>query len=71
MTQTRREAMFKKKLEQLVKSRKYYLKKKHPKKYKGKKRGRKPQRVEQTLQANHACQWRNCHRTAGQEASIC
>ena len=36
--------MFKKKLEQLVKSRKYY-RKKHPKKYKGKKRGRKPQRL--------------------------
>lgn len=36
--------MFKKKIEQLVKSRKYY-RKKHPKKYKGKKRGRKPQRL--------------------------
>ncbi len=36
--------MFKKKLEQLIKSRKYY-RKKHPKKYKGKKRGRKPQRL--------------------------
>ena len=45
--------MFKKKLEQLVKSRKYYRKKHPKKKYKGK-RGRKPQRVEQTLQANHA-----------------
>lgn len=37
-------AEFKKKLERLVRSRKYY-RKKHPKKYKGKKRGRKPQRL--------------------------
>lgn len=42
--QNKEKAMFKKKLEQLVKSRKYY-RKKHPKKYKGKKRGRKPQRL--------------------------
>ena len=42
--QNKEKARFKKKLEQLVKSRKYY-RKKHPKKYKGKKRGRKPQRL--------------------------
>ena len=42
--QNKEKAMFKKKLEQLVKSRKYY-RKKHPKKYKGKKRGRKSQRL--------------------------
>ena len=42
--QNKEKALFKKKLEQLVKSRKYY-RKKHPRKYKGKKRGRKPQRL--------------------------
>ncbi len=42
--QNKEKARFKKKLEQLVRSRKYY-RKKHPKNYKGKKRGRKPQRL--------------------------
>ena len=62
--------MFKKKLEQLVKSRKYYTKK-HQKKYKGKKRGTQATEVEQTLQANHACQWRNCHRTDKKQYLLC
>ena len=56
--QNKEKAMFKKKLEQLV------LPQETSKEIQRQEAGTQATEVEQTLQANHACQWRNCHRTA-------